>query len=62
MRVMFNQAFATITLFFAGLSEFMSAFSKIGELANESAGLYVDQVRLERQAAIDAALKPIKAK
>ena len=49
MRLMFTQAFATVTLFFAALERFASAFNHVGAMADESAGALADQIRIERE-------------
>jgi hypothetical protein len=62
MRLMFTQAFATITLFFTALERFASAFNHVGAMADESAGALADQIRYEREQKIaEHKAKQIKA-
>lgn len=49
MRIMFNQFFATITLFFTAMERFASAFNHVGAMADEGAGALADQIRMERE-------------
>lgn len=49
MRIMFNQLFTTITLFFTAMERFASAFNHVGAMADESAGALADQIRIERE-------------
>lgn len=60
MFAMFNQLFATITLFFSAMEKLASAGNHLGTALDEAAGAYEDEQRIKRQAAMNAMLKENK--
>lgn len=60
MFAMFKQFFLAITSFFIALEKTANATVHLSTWAEESAGAFADQARIERQAKMNAMLKEHK--
>lgn len=54
MFKMFNQFFSMLSMFFAGLEKFASAFNHLGGWGEETAAAFADEARVNRKAQMNA--------
>lgn len=57
MFAMFKQLFSAITVYFVAFEKIANTANHLSTWAEESAGAFADQARIERQAKMNAMLK-----